>query len=100
MTLQSGTPAPKVSAVTFTPARPLDVALGLHGFVAFTVDGLRLDGVVLRRTLGGRFVLSYPRRRCERGGVQRAYVRPADDQIRVAIESQVFAVLKSRGAAQ
>lgn len=91
--------APRITSVNFTPARPLDVAHGLHGFVAFTVDGLRLDGVVLRRTQAGRFVLCYPRKHCKRGGAQRAFVRPADEAARQAIEDQVLAALRAQGVA-
>lgn len=54
--------SPTVTRVHFSPAPPLDVADGLLGFLAVDVEGLRLDGVALRRTRAGGLDLRYPQR--------------------------------------
>jgi hypothetical protein len=89
--------SPTVTRVAFSPAPPLDVADGLLGFLAVDVEGLRLDGVALRRTRAGRFDLRYPERR-GRGSVPGgAVVRPLTESARQAIERQVFAELERQG---
>ena len=53
---------------------------------------LRLEGVTLRRTLDGRFALSFPARR-DRQGRPHAIVRPLDKHALREVEAQVFAAL-------
>ena len=83
---------PSIADVRFTPAPPADVAMGLLGWSSFELDSVRLDGVAVRRTRGGRLTLSFPVRRDSQGGKHHA-VRPADDEARRAIEAAVFAAL-------
>ena len=89
-------PAPLVSSVRFTPARPPHQATGLLGWVSCTLGVVRVDGIALRRTRTGRLTLSFPARR-GRGGEQHAYVRPLDDRARLAIEHEVFAAIDIDG---
>lgn len=83
-----------VSRVRLAPSCERDRKAGLIGFVSFVIDGLvRVDGVTVRRTSGGRHVLSFPARR-DRAGRNHPYLRPVDDGARCAIETQVFAQLR------
>ena len=69
---------------------------GLHAYLRFQLCGLKFDGVMLRTTADGQWTLSYPLR-VDRHGVPHYPVRPADDQVRHAIE---MAVLKALGLAE
>lgn len=82
-----------VSNLRFAPASPEDQERGLLGWLAFNLGGvLRLDGVALRRTSGGRLALSFPARRDARGH-NHHYVRPLDDDTRIYIEQQILELL-------
>lgn len=77
-----------ISNVTFHGASAADVKTGLIGFVEFTLnDGIRVTGVAVRRSRGGRFVLSFPAPR------KVPIFAPIDDESRETIERQVFAAL-------
>lgn len=83
----------RVSEIRVVPAREEEVRSGLIAYLSFLVGGkLRIDGVTLRRTRGGRLILSFPAKR-NGGGVERPFVRPIDSATREAIEQQVFAEL-------
>lgn len=85
-----------IADVKFAAACPKDVELGLIGWASFSVDGnLRLDGIAVRRTLFGRYALSFPARR-DTAHRRRFYVRPLDDQARCEIERQVLGALGFR----
>lgn len=86
-----------VSGVTFGRATQADVSAGLLGFVAATVDGLRIDGIALRRTRSGSLDLRYPERRRPGSREGRAVVRPLTESVRQAIERQVFDALFAQG---
>jgi len=84
---------PRIAGVRFTPAPEHDHQKGLLGYASFLVgNGLRVDGVCLRRTKGGRLALSFPSRR-DRYGRTHPYLRPICDDARRSIEDQVFAAL-------
>jgi len=89
--------SPNVSSVRFTPARELDVALGLIGWISVDIEGLRVDGIALRRTGDGRLDLRYPSRPRSYGG--HAIVRPVDDATRRSIEGQILGALRALGVA-
>jgi len=80
---------PRVTAVRFVRVRP---ANGLLGFVSCTVAGLRLDGLTLRQTRGGRLAISYPVRH-DRSGRKHPIVRPRGP----ALERAILAALRRRG---
>jgi len=75
-----------VTRTSVTRVRPVPApdGAGRVGFVACTVAGLRLDGLVLRRTRGGRLALSFPCRRDARGR-RHPFVRPEGPGLERAI---------------
>ena len=79
----------KVSEVRMVLATKADAEAGLYAYVSFRIGLLFIDGVTLRRTLGGDLRLSYPTRR-SRLGRDYPLVRPLDDAARCSIEAQVF----------
>lgn len=86
-----------VSDIRFVPAPAHLRAGGLRGWVGLDLDGqIRLESLAVRRTLEGRYVLSFPARR-DGAGVERAYVRPLDDATRIVIETAVLDALRERG---
>jgi len=83
----------RLSEIVFTSAEAHDRESGLLGWVAATLnEGLRLDGLTVRRTMAGRLTLSFPSKR-DGSGNQRFYLRPLDDDARRTIEQQVLASL-------
>jgi len=86
--------------VRFTPVSPRDRAGGLLGWVSFSVAGLRIEGVAVRRTLDGQLTLSWPCRH-DRHGRRHSVVRPVDDDARRRLEAAIFAELDlGEGVAQ
>lgn len=73
-----------VSGVQFVPAPD---GRGLLGFVTATVNGLRLDGITVRRTRSDRLCLSFPMRR--------GSFRPLDTTTRREIEAQILAAIRA-----
>lgn len=80
---------------TWIRASDADACDGLVGFLSFFVGDLIVDNVTLRRTLDGRFTLSWPAR-TDRSGRRHSTVRPVDDEARKRIERQIFAELGQR----
>jgi hypothetical protein len=79
--------------VQFTAGTKQEVAAGLVGYLAATLNGaLRLDGITLRRTADGRSAISFPGRR-DGQGRQRFYIRPLSDPARLELEHQIFEAL-------
>ena len=79
-----------VDEVQLMAATEPDRQRGLAGYLRFRVNGgLLIDGVTLRRTQDGRWVLSYPERR-DRHGRSHPILRPASDAVRATIASQVL----------
>lgn len=88
-----------ISDVVLTQAPARDEKTGLIGWVSCTVGGtLRVDGIALRRTLGGDSRLAFPCRK-DRAGRKHYVVRPLDETTRIAIERQVLAALDGQGVA-
>jgi DNA-binding cell septation regulator SpoVG len=87
-----------MSGVTLTefqlsPADAEHRKTGLMGWVSFTInDTLRLDGVTVRRTAGGRLTLAFPSK-IDRNGRKRSLIRPISEDARLDIEDQVFSIL-------
>ncbi len=66
---------------------------GLMGWLSMTVGGcLRIDGVALRRTVDGRFALSFPQR-TDALGRRHSIIRPVHDDARREVEAQVIKAL-------
>jgi hypothetical protein len=82
----------KIRNVVFTSAEPNDVQTGLLGWISFGYGSLKIDGVALRRTLGGRLALSFPAR-TDRCGRRHFVICPRDDETRREIEQQIFLAL-------
>ncbi len=83
----------EIRDAAFTPATRGDETRGLLGFLSFRLgEGLRVDGVALRRTSDGRMTLSWPARR-DRQGRDHAYIRPIDDVTRRTIEAEILAAI-------
>ena len=83
----------EVTSVGFTAAPAADEKRGLLGWITCVVNGvLMLDGITLRRTLAGKYTLSFPARR-DASGREHPYVRPLGDDVRRDIESQMFQAL-------
>lgn len=74
---------------TWVKASDAEIRTGLLGFVSIGYGDLVLDGLVLRKTADGRFVLSFPAR-TDRAGRRHSYIRPANDEVRKAIEAELL----------
>ena len=96
MRLSHSARSPSIRDVRFTPASPADVATGLLGWINCTYGSLRLDGLALRRTRTGRFVVTFPTR-IDGAGREHHFIRPLDDRARRSIESQVLLALNQAG---
>ena len=83
--------------IRFVPLPRSRARSGLLGFVSFTLnDTLRIDGVAVRKTAGGRLTLSYPARKDSRGVIHH-HLRPLNDAIRREIEFQVIQAIGLEG---
>ncbi|MGB3968367.1 MAG: hypothetical protein WBO45_16650 [Planctomycetota bacterium] len=76
-------------------ASDADIKTGLLGFISVEHGPWIFDGICLRRTSDGRFVLSFPAR-TDRAGRKHAFVRPADDETRKSIERKILGQLGQR----
>jgi DNA-binding cell septation regulator SpoVG len=69
---------------------------GLVGFLSlFVGEDLIVDNVTLRRTLDGRYSLSWPAR-TDKHGKKHSSVRPVSDEVRRRIEREILAELAQR----
>lgn len=87
-----------VSKVEFVRAADVERRGGLMGFATVTLDDrVELGSIAVRRTLGGKFELSFPVREDRRGRRHRVVrlLNPAEHE---AVEAQVIAILRARGA--
>ena len=83
----------RVTDVRRLPGSGSDAQTGLLGYVQFVICGVvRVDGVTLRRTRGGRLALSYPVKKYG-PGAQYPLIKPVDEAVRREVERQVFAAL-------
>ena len=78
-----------VTLRTWVKASEAEVRTGLLGYVSVVYGDLLLDGLVLRRTADGRFAISFPAR-TDRAGRKHSYIRPANDEVRKAIEAELL----------
>jgi DNA-binding cell septation regulator SpoVG len=86
-----------ISDIRFAPACADLREKGLLGWVCCSLNGeLQLDGIAVRRTRDGRYVLSFPAR-TDSNGVTHDYVRPLSSDVRDAIQVQVIGTLRRRG---
>jgi len=82
-----------VTGLRYSPAAPSEATSGLLGFCSFLIDGrLRVDGIAVRRKLGGELTLAWPAR-TDADGRRHPYLRPIDEATRRALEADVFAAL-------
>jgi hypothetical protein len=87
----------RIQNVRFEPSDPEAWDTGLLGYVSFGLnDGVRIDGVTLRRTRHGKLSLSFPTKR-RVTGKQFFCVRPLDATAHKQIEEQVFQALGLAG---
>lgn len=87
----------RVAEIRFVPARAADRATGLMGFVSLVLhEDLCVDGISVRRTRDGRYVLSFPTRR-DGSGNQHPIVWPLTPAARARIEAAVLSELDRRG---
>jgi hypothetical protein len=83
--------------IRFAAARPDLRSKGLLGWVCCSLGGnVQLDGLALRRTTGGKYRISFPRR-VGANGVELNYIKPFSKGVRDAIEDQVIGELHRRG---
>lgn len=88
-----------VSGLRFMPASHAEAAGGLLGYASFLLNGrVRVDGVAVRRKLGGGLTLAWPAR-TDASGKRHPYLRPIDHAARLDLERQVLAALGLPGAA-
>lgn len=86
-----------VSKVEFVRGSDREREQGLLGYVSLRLgESVELNGITLRRTLGGKHTISFPSRR-DRRGKGHPIVRVLDDAEREAVEAQVIGVLRGRG---
>jgi len=79
-----------VHDLRFTPAPASLARGGMLGWARFRLgDGWLVDGVAVRRTLGGEVKLSFPAR-VDGAGREHAYVLPASDRA----EAEVLALVE------
>ncbi len=84
---------PRISDVRLTATTRENREQGLLGFISLTIDnGLRIDGLTLRRTLEGELTLSYPARR-DRDGREHPYIRPTGESAGRQIQEEVLTQL-------
>ena len=89
---------PDVRVRSWIKASDAEVLTGLLGYLSVTYGDLILDGIVLRRTADGKFVLSFPAR-TDRSGRRHSYIRPVDDDARRQIEAVILGELGQWGEA-
>lgn len=74
-----------------------DQRQGVLGFVTLDLhSGLRLEGLVVRRSAGGRVYVSYPAKP-GRDGRREYLFRPVDEEARRRLEREILDQLKLEG---
>ncbi|MBL8801035.1 MAG: hypothetical protein JNN27_03505 [Planctomycetes bacterium] len=88
---------PLVTSVRFLHASRLDRQQGLLGWVSAELAGVvRIDGLVLRRTLRGD-IRVFPPERIDRGGRRHRVVDVIDARLERAWEAEILVALKAQG---
>ncbi|MFT7464310.1 MAG: hypothetical protein ACI9EF_002663 [Pseudohongiellaceae bacterium] len=81
---------PRITELVVSASSAADQRTGLMAWLRFRLyDQIVIDGIALRRSRDDRLILSWPRRRDNRGQLHHS-VRPADDDARLALEAAVF----------
>ena len=80
---------------TWVKASESDIRTGLLGFLSVHYGDLVLDGLVLRRSADGRYLISFPAR-SDRSGRKHPYIRHADDEVRQRVERELLRQLAER----
>ena len=88
---------PEIRVRSWVRASEEERRTGLEGYISVLVGTLIVDGLVLRRTLAGKFAVSFPAK-TDRAGRRHPYVRPVDDAARIAIEAEILDQLNARPA--
>ena len=86
-----------ITILRLVPAPPRLAETGLLAWATCTIAGIvRLDGLSLRRTRGGRVAVTYPARRSS-DGLQHPFALPLDWRVRRALEDRLIAEAERRG---
>jgi hypothetical protein len=86
-----------VTHIRYSPASAQLRMTGLFGWATCRVDGRwELDGLAVRRTAGGRYVVTFPAR-VDGAGIERPYLRPLSQDDRAEVERAVLDHLRSGG---
>ena len=72
-----------------TPAGPRDRRNGLLAYCALTIGPYRIDGITIRRTLRGEYVVVYPSRQ-DRWGRTYPYFIPEDLDEREDLDEEIL----------
>lgn len=83
---------PAVTNVHLTPADDLAQTRGLVAFLKVTINGLVVDGIVLRRCREGKYSLSFPQRR-DRHGQEHPIVTPENHRVRTSLTRHILAAI-------
>jgi len=82
-----------ITNVRLTAAPEEEHANGLLGWITCSLNGaIQLDGLALRRTLGGDLSISFPCRK-DASGRQHFYSRPLNEEAREEVEWQILRAL-------
>ena len=88
---------PLVTSVRFVPASVLDQRQGVLGWASAELAGVvRIDGLVVRRTLSGD-VRVFPPERVDRVGRVHRIVDVIDSRLERAWEAEILVALKAQG---
>lgn len=82
----------EVRVRSWVRATDTEARTGLLGYLSVSYGSLVLDGICLRRSATGHFCLSFPAR-TDRAGRRHSYIRPCDNEARVAIEREILGQL-------
>jgi hypothetical protein len=78
-----------VTLRTWVKASEAEIRTGLCGYMSIGYGPWIFDGLVLRKTIDGRFAISFPAR-TDRSGRRHSYIRPANDEVRKVIEAELL----------
>ena len=79
----------RASISRLTRAAAGDRRKGLLAYCALAVGPYRIDGLCVRRTTRGKYVVSYPTR-VDRDGHEHPYFLPESQEVRDALEERIL----------
>ena len=82
-----------VTNVRLRPADDHHRRIGIRWWVSLTVNGIQVRGITVRKTKGGYPVICYPEDRSRRRRQPIPIVRPANAEVRRAIEGAIVTEL-------